>query len=204
MAPQKRKKANVQEILNNPVNSNQKPLFKQKEGIWGWLSYIGWALTIIFPLIVFLYNLFRYSYYLNLDFPLFDFGIINLIIISLGIIITIVNIWKSKYPLSNKCRKIILSIFVVLTVILELIAPDNLLELNMIWFISWLWCFLLFWYLHYFYKKSKDAYRKVWVKVILFTVIPMLPLSYFVEDYNPGVISNVMYVGDDYPYYEGY
>lgn len=203
MAPQKRKKINVQKILKNPVQSNQKPLFMQKEGIWGWLSYIGWALTIVFPLIVFLYSLFRYSSYLNLAFPLLDFGIIDLIVISLGIIITAVNIWKSKYPLPNKCRKIILSIFVVLTIALELIAPDRLLELNMIWFIAWLWVFLFFWYLHYFYKKSKNGYRKVWLKVILFTIIPMLPLSYFVEDYGPvETMGDYVLVDPDDPFYQ--
>ncbi|MBE6446149.1 MAG: hypothetical protein E7021_01930 [Alphaproteobacteria bacterium] len=203
MAPPERKTANVQEILKNPVQSNQKPLFKQKEGIWGWLSYIGWALTIVFPLIVFLCNLFYFSSSLNLAFPLLDSGIINLIIIFVGVIITAVNIWKSKYPLSNKCRKIILSMFFIFTFLLELIASGNLLELNIICFTAWLWSFLFFWYLHYFYRKSKDGYRKVWVKVILFTVIPILPLSYFVEDYyEPLTMGDYLTVDPNDPFYQ--
>jgi len=203
MAPPERKTANVQEILKNPVQSNQKPLLKQKEGIWGWLSYIGWALTIVFPLIVFLCNLFYFSSSLNLAFPLLDSGIINLIIIFVGVIITAVNIWKSKYPLSNKCRKIILSMFFIFTFLLELIASGNLLELNIICFTAWLWSFLFFWYLHYFYRKSKDGYRKVWVKVILFTVIPILPLSYFVEDYyEPLTMGDYLTVDPNDPFYQ--
>lgn len=179
MTPQKRKKANVQEILKNPVQSNQKPLFKQKEGIWGWLSYIGWALTIVFPLIVFLYNLM--SYYSSFDFLFLESWTVNLMVMLLGILITTVNIWKSKYPLSNKCRNVVSLTFGLMIFFEFIFSPSNY---NLMYFFLWLWSFLFFWYLHYFYRKSKDAYRKVWLKVILFTIIPMLSLSYL-DYYDP-------------------
>jgi hypothetical protein len=37
---------------------------------------------------------------------------------------------------------------------------------------------LLFGYLYYFYKKSKDGYRYVWLKVFLFSWWLFIPLGY--------------------------
>ena len=49
MTPQKRVKADVQKILDNPVQSDaQQAIAPKKEGFWGWMSYVGWTLCLWF------------------------------------------------------------------------------------------------------------------------------------------------------------
>ena len=206
MAPQKRKKANVQEILKNPVNSKQPLLRLKKEGIWGWLSYLGYIFSVVFVPLWIINSFCTYAGILN--FPLYSFHIINIVCISFGLILTGITIWKSPYNLSKKAKIILFENIVIFSLLLEFLAYDlewEMLPFNILLGLTILWLFLLFWYMHYFYKKSKDGYHRVWLKVILFTIIPILPLLWWRWEYdNPYVISNVMYVGDDYPYYEGY
>ena len=53
MTPKKRKKTNIQKILNRPVQSNeQHSISPKKEGFLGWMSYIGWASYIWLVLFV--------------------------------------------------------------------------------------------------------------------------------------------------------
>lgn len=50
MLPKRKPKVNIQKILNNPVQGNaQTALGSNKEGFWGWMTYIGWS-AIIFVL----------------------------------------------------------------------------------------------------------------------------------------------------------
>ena len=47
MSPKRKPKANVQEILNNPVRSTkQKGVKPKREGFLGWMTYIGWSMMV--------------------------------------------------------------------------------------------------------------------------------------------------------------
>lgn len=47
MSPKKKPKANVQEILNNPVRSTkQKGVKPKREGFLGWMTYLGWSMMV--------------------------------------------------------------------------------------------------------------------------------------------------------------
>lgn len=112
--------------------------------------------------------------------------------IPLSLIITSICAWKSNYPISERMKKFLLFAF-LLSIILSVITTYwninfdlgsyNIIENNVIVFFNYCctqFCYLyllgLFWYIHYFYKKSQDGYRKVWLKVILFTLIPLLSI----------------------------
>lgn len=177
MAPQKRKKANVQEILKNPVNSKQPLLRLKKEGILGWLSYLGYVFSVIFWFVSFVCE-----YAGIVSFPLYSFTLVNIICVSFGLILTAITIWKSPYNLSRKTKVTLFKIAIILTLLLEILACSfewEMLPFNILLGLTILWLFLLFWYIHYFYCKSKDGYRKVWVKVIISSLFPFLLLLYF-------------------------
>lgn len=171
MKPKQKEQINVQTILDNPVASTQKALHIPKEGILGWLSYAGWTLTIIFPLVLMIYQSptmysyiekFKTSY--DFYFPFHNY-IVHGVLIGIGILFTLITMWKSKFPISPKTK-----IFLFFVSILYIESP-----LHPLLFFDVVWFFLFCWYIQYFYKKSKNGYRYVWLKVLLFTLIGLLP-----------------------------
>ena len=184
MIPPKRHEANIQEILNNPTNSKQPLLKSKKEGVWGWLSYTGYMFFIMFPLVWFLSGVpiwFPDDEY-RLHFLLYDFPTINTICVFVGLILTGIIIFKSPYNLSKKIKKTLGIIFLILTFLLAVFTYDTnagllhnigtMILYSSAWICISLWFFFLIWYLHYFNKKSKDGYHKVWLKVIIFSLFP--------------------------------
>ena len=111
------------------------------------------------------------------------------------ILLIAIEMIKSPYPMKPKTRKILLCIFAgIYATFLWLIFKQhgeffrNLRELC-IPILAVLYLFLICWHLHYFYCKSKDGYRKVWFKVILFILIPFLALLFKQEaDLEPLVM----------------
>ncbi len=194
MIPPKRHEANIQEILNNPTNSKQPLLKSKKEGVWGWLSYTGYMFFIMFSLVWFLSGVpiwFSEDEY-RLHFLLYDFPTINTICVSFGLILTEITIFKSPYHLSKKMKKTLGVIFLILTCLLAILVYDTnagrlhnvetMVLFGIIWVCISIWLFLLIWYLYYFNKKSKDGYHKVWLKVIIFSLFPLLLLLLFKFD----------------------
>lgn len=162
-------------------NKKQKISLPKKEGIFGWMSYIGCPF-IVFSLITILTISGSHAHGSD------SLGFLFL----MGLVLTIPLMLKSKYPISLSTKTILSLLFIVATIIFELsiYAPEDsgglsqgfhcLCEFtetykNILWFIGWFCFFSFLWYLRYFYKKSKDGYRYVWLKVILFfLVLPIL------------------------------
>lgn len=178
--------------MNYPIKqeidmNKQKNIIPQKEGILSYLSYLGCSLTVIFSFVLIYYfgkspyNFIKTSYLLSF---------------FIGLILTIITMVKSKYPISAKIKKILLIVFVLSTLIFELISfwiltyedscnnslcylahisPEGgFIFKNIAWFIGWIFLFSFGWYNHYFYKKAKDGYQWVLLKIILFTLISLL------------------------------
>ncbi|MBE6446215.1 MAG: hypothetical protein E7021_02270 [Alphaproteobacteria bacterium] len=158
-------------------NKKQKISLPKKEGVFGWMSYIGCPFTV-FGLMVILNILKSHAHGSSgLEF-----------LILMGLALTIPVMLKSKYHISLSSKTILSLLFIVATIIFELFiyAPEDsgglsqgvhcLCELsatskNRLWFIGWFCFFSFLWYLRYFYKKAKDGYRYVWLKVILFFLV---------------------------------
>ena len=114
----------------------------------------------------------------------------------MGLVLTIPVMLKSKYPISLSTKTILFLFFAVATTMFELYtyAPEDsgvhcLCELsatskNYLWFIGWFCFFSFLWYLRYFYKKAKDGYRYVWLKVILFFLVLSILLFVFLNSTN--------------------
>jgi hypothetical protein len=168
---------NMKEINNMQKNKKQKISLPKKEGVFGWMSYIGCSF-IVFSLIVILDILKSQAHGSSgLEF-----------LILMGLALTIPVMLKSKYHISLSSKTILSLLFIVATIIFELsiYAPKDTGDLsqgvhclcefsatskNYLWFIGWFCFFSFLWYLRYFYKKAKDGYRYVWLKVILFFLV---------------------------------
>ena len=189
MTPQKRQKANVKKILDNPVQSKAQEILRpKKEGFFGWLSYLGWSLWCVFPLVLFVPTeidtfLSEYEVWNTLldNYPLFilsSFGI--------GFALTLITMIRNKHLHS----KWILFVLFALTVIgnsIMLMTIDSPLFMAIIITVIIFWIYSLCWYPYYFYKKSKEGYRYVWLKVLLFTFLPFLSfIGAEVEDRTVG------------------
>jgi hypothetical protein len=229
MTPQKRKKTNIQKILNRPVQSNeQHSISPKKEGFLGWMSYIGWALyiwlvlfvicnlcysycdgrviffverlsseyhliallsSVILPMIVFLKSPYRF---LHDIIKIFLLTMINAIAWMMlfqcfvwgekcwnigGIILGVILGFIAFYCFGNKlssAQKILCFMIVIIGVGIGLFSQ----EYYDLFLLFTLLILLLFGYLYYFYKKSKDGYRYVWLKVFLFSWWLFIPIEY--------------------------
>ena len=213
MKPQDFEAVSVQEIRNNPVEGEQKALRVQREGVLGWLSYVGYMCVVAFPaLILSLLNVSSgYSYTLDIDDPRiltgFDTGLyiesyisfpfysnqkISMFILATGIMLMGFSVWKSKYPMTRKSRIILTALLGVLMAIMLLFCYaldyETVRYFGVISFeigkfvfysiIGFVWICLLGWYLRYFYYKAKDGYKFVWIKVLLFTLLPFISLLF--------------------------
>ena len=160
----------------------------KKEGILGWLSYLG-CQFIVFSLIGILKISGSHAHGSD------GLGFLFL----MGLVLTIPLMLKSKYPISLSTKTILFLFFAVATIIFELSIyapedPSNFLAhcgcefteiyKNILWFIGWFCFFSFLWYLHYFYKKAKDGYQWVLLKIILFTLISLLLLIYHQRSIN--------------------
>lgn len=156
-------------------NKKQKISLPKKEGIFGWMSYIGCPF-IVFSLIGILKISGSHAHGSD------SLGFLFL----MGLALTIPVMLKSKYPISLSTKTILSLLFIVATIIFELSIyapedPSNFLAhcgcefteiyKNILWFIGWFCFFSFLWYLRYFYKKAKDGYRYVWLKAILFFLV---------------------------------
>lgn len=151
----------------------------KKEGILGWLSYLG-CQFIVFSLIGILKISGSHAHGSD------GLGFLFL----MGLVLTIPLMLKSKYPISLSTKTILFLFFVIATTMFELYiyAPEDTSGLylahpiceftetykNILWFNGWFCFFSFLWYLRYFYKKSKDGYQWVLLKIILFTLISLL------------------------------
>ena len=179
MTPPKRQKANVKKILDNPVQSKAQEILRpKKEGFFGWLSYLGWSL-MVFPMGNAIIEYFLGVIGKYISFPWSDSdSVILLICLFNGLILTLITMIKHKH-LPSKFT--LISLF-ALAVIGEVIMPmtytthsgTSVLFSVIIVPLIIFWIYSLCWYLYYFYKKSKEGYRYVWLKVLLFTFLPFL------------------------------
>lgn len=181
MKPQEKEAVSVQEIRNNPVEGEQKALRVQREGVLGWLSYIGYMCVVSWLI----WTVSQITLRAYISFPFYEHN--HRGILGVGLILSALTIWKSKYPLSQKTR-IILVTFLGAFVIFVLpfcyaLDYDYIeivdIEISRIAFYSTAflgWLYLIGWYLRYFYHKAKDGYKYVWLKVVLSTVLPFVPL----------------------------
>ena len=158
-------------------NKKQKISLPKKEGIFGWMSYIGC------PFIVF--GCFS-------DTTSFHFTTL------IGLILTIITMVKSKYPISLSTKTILFLFFAVATTMFELYIYEPEITFGgqtyyhlcgasitqHSWFYSWFCFFSFLWYLRYFYKKTKDGYRYVWLKAILFFLVLYILLFVFLNSTN--------------------
>lgn len=176
MTPQKRQKANVKKILDNPVQSKAQELLRpKKEGFFGWLSYLGWSL-MVFPMGNAIIEYFLKVIRLYIDTP--DWFPEPLTIIFIGSILTLITMIRYKYLPS----KFVLFSWFILAEIVTTVGFMTTLERNVLFenvllaetTYLFFWTYSLCWYLYYFYKKSKEGYRYVWLKVLLFTFLPFL------------------------------
>ena len=240
MSPKRKPKANVQEILNNPVRSTkQKGVKPKREGFLGWMTYIGWSMMVGTILLLVL-PIFNYasdyeaqwpSTFLPLSFPLFSVLLFAKIwlnssyrqgisfierILLAGVTVFVVSVsifgifmnfdgaiwfwcsWLLSVVIFRMMIKIrwaqffkLYGIGVILSFVFVLVLVGCEMCLDYIFF-GLLGLYVVYWiyaigsYLYIFYKKSKDGYNKVWLKVFLFTLLPFLSLfSVRFELYEP-------------------
>ena len=257
MSPKRKPKANVQEILNNPVRSTkQKGVKPKREGFLGWMTYLGWSM-MVWTILLLVLPIFGYArdYEARLPSPFSSLSLgLSFLLFSVISMLLFAKIW-----LNSSCRQSIsfiertllagVTVFVVSVSIFGIFMNFD----GAIWFwCSWLlsvvifrmmikirWAqffklygigvilsfvfvlvsvcemcldyivfgllglYVVYWiyaigsYLYIFYKKSKDGYNKVWLKVFLFTLLPFLSLfSVRFElnvSYEPGVMGDVLY-----------
>ena len=250
MTPKKRVKADVQKILDNPVQSDvQQVISPKKEGFWGWMSYVGWSLIILFYSMSCLSWL--YSEY-EVIFFLFHNEFISTIFTLLTIFLFIRNQVYSPYPRSF-IGNVLLSILITFLICVSLHWLINgyneiqglillLLTLPCTWhlikkterkiffkrympeailfvilFLSLFYAdmdskfskiirviityytysimpYITWAYLCLFYKKSKDGYNRVWLKVLLFSILPLLfLLNIKIEErYPEGLMGDIL------------
>jgi len=162
-----------------------------QEGIFGWLYYLSFAFIFTFPILGHIFDKLcavdpYYKGYVTVyEFPIYGlnqslFPPPILLLPCFGVILMLILPWISFYKLTSKKITLLLKLFPIL-LILSAFILFNLHHLRIIFlllsiFIS-ITCFA--WYLYYFYKRSKSGYRYVFLKVILFLIIPFLPLLYF-------------------------
>lgn len=179
MKPKKKKAVSAQEIMNNPVNAGQRALRVQREGVLGWLSYVGY-MCLVMPMVFAGY--FKMQP-MHVFAPFYENRYIFWGICCAGLLLSMLIIWKSRYPFFKRDR-ILISVQFALFVIgifltrflLEGYRWQSSVETLVEYGIPVLWLYLIGWYLRYFYYKAKDGYRYVWLKVALSTVLPFVPL----------------------------
>ena len=253
MTPQKRKKANVQKILDNPVQSDaQQAIAPKKEGFWGWMSYVGWTLCLWFMFDMLCETIFidHNHFLILLEYYFFYFlkGSEYLYYAALFCSWTVpcILLYKSPYPLLRSLSKILFfsPLYVVyfylwgrgfkalegplivfafiwtmslLGVLFYLFIKKIAIILTAVFFIGMiapygiflgkigldiefpeplLYIFLFIPYLYYFYKKSKDGYRYVWLKALLFPLLFFIPIFFIpietVEE-PVGLMGDILY-----------
>ena len=171
MTPQKRQKANVKKILDNPVQSKaQEVLRPKKEGFFGLLSYLGWSL-MVFPIWELIIRLFLHIPYHYVAMP--DWLPSPITIFFIGLNPTLITMIRHKHLHSKWILFVLFALTVIGNFIMLMIINTPLFEAIIITVIIF-WIYSLCWYLYYFYKKSKEGYRYVWLKVLLFTFLPVL------------------------------
>ncbi len=212
MKPKKKETVSVQEIMNNPVDAGQKALHVRREGVLGWLSYVGYMCLVAFPVAVLAYRVYEYVLKgaIDVKLPLYDSETSLLGFFGVGLLLSILTIWKSKYPLSKKARIRSFALFCAFTICVALCLGIRLVlsfqgdepftwEAAVFPFLAMLpassilsvYVCLICWYLRYFHCKAKDGYQHVWLKVLLCTLIPFTPLFWIKEtEYHGGVMGD--------------
>ena len=192
MTPQKRQKANVKKILDNPVQSKAQEILRpKKEGFFGWLSYLGWSLMffLIGTWIILLF-LHTSNYYVVMP----DWFPSPLTIIFIGSILTLITMIKNKHLHAKGVLFALFALTVIGSSIMLMLIKMKIPDLSEVaildittGFAYTIFCFYsLCWYPYYFYKKSKEGYRYVWLKVLLFTFLPFLSfIGAEVEEFGP-------------------
>ena len=250
MTPKKRVKADVQKILDNPVQSDvQQVISPKKEGFWGWMSYVGWALCLWFMFNTFYGTIFidNNRYLIFSGDWIFDFLKDSKYLHYTGLFflwtVPCILFYKYPCPLLQSLSKIlffyplcpvcfslwikiryfegafIVFIFVYFMLLFSVlfywfrkkIAIGTIvafcigsLILSDVFFEMWFdndvyYCIMLFYillpipYLYYFYKKSKDGYRYVWLKALLFPLLLFIPITIKIEErYPEGLMGDIL------------
>ncbi|MBR6412160.1 MAG: hypothetical protein IKS41_03240 [Alphaproteobacteria bacterium] len=187
MTPPKRKQANVKDILKNPVSSQQPPLRFRREGLLGWLSYLGFSLLVVAPLGKFIADMISYisrRSMRTIEFPFYEqLGPSVTILFLIGFILTLIIIKKSRYAFPNIIPRIYGGILCISFVLLGYYYADmEMIALPSAVILVSTWMLFGIFYFHYFYRKSKDGYYLVWIKVLLFSFIPFLPLFFYTKE----------------------
>ena len=249
MTPKKRKKTNIQKILNRPVQSNeQHSISPKKEGFLGWMSYMGWGLSIwlvpfwvsklldfygkadvvylltfrgevvwdglyflswgllILPIIIFYKSSYRLLcetvkglfLFIGYEFIFLNFWallsqwldrnndfwhlVLSIIVYFFMLFCCVfVECFRNKLSIAKKISCFMISFIGVLRTLFlfDWENFDKYLYLCVsLFFELVLPTLLLIGYLYYFYKKYKDGYRYVWLKVLLFPLFLFIPMGY--------------------------
>ena len=78
----------------------EKPITRKHEGLWGWLSCIGF-LCLFFPVIAFCLE--PYFSWWN-DYYILDNDYIQGITFIIGLVLSGITLWKSRYPMSPRTK----------------------------------------------------------------------------------------------------
>ena len=176
----------------------------KKEGIWGWLLYIGFLLVSIIPFIctvsdciirVFFDNMYiRYPVY-HSDFPFVFF-------ILIGMVLTLIAMKKSPFMMPQIIKKFywgFVGSFLFSILLFKINGGQSCVKkMEISWFIFGVitWFIVLFWYINYFYKKSKNGYRLVLLKILIFSIISLLPLPFYRLQWAPSLYTGISYCDD--------
>lgn len=195
MTPQKRQKANVKKILDNPVQSKvQEVLRPKKEGFFGWLSYLGWSLLII-PFTFWFDDFLPNDIIPIYTIDKFDYYYLTQRLWGIGLILAVINMIKFRNYhskvlfLISFCLSGLTTLFLFKLGTSRIDIPHRLLSIystNVRYYILYtLYFYSLCWYSYYFYKKSKTGYRWVWLKVLIPFLLPLLPLLFIELETDP-------------------
>ena len=166
MTPHKRKKANIQ---------NMKDFAPKKEGVRGWLTYVSWSL-LVFVLAMFILFEIAYRYHHQ---PSFLWGNVCLLSQMITILLIPAVMWASSYW-PSKWLMILTPLFFLLMIGI-IFTLEIVFRAEEVGFFAYSLTLIiaLGWHIYYFYRRSKNGYRHVWLKAILFALILPLVLLFF-------------------------
>lgn len=174
----------------------EKPNAHKYEGLWGWLSYVGW-MCLMSPMIFLIVCdvVEAYERLWGGKHYIFYWPIIPLYPVLIGLALSCIILKKSHYSMCL-CTKIgFFSVLALLGIVGSGSAWntgefDILSGLAMLLSLSCV--FFMMWYIRFFYHKIKDGYRFVWLKVLVAILIACIPCLFYTETQNYAIYEDTI------------
>lgn len=174
----------------------EKPNVRKHEGLWGWLSYVGW-MCLMSPMIFLIVCdvVEAYERLWGGKHYIFYWPIVPLYPVLIGLALSCIILKKSHYSMCL-CTKIGFFSVLALLGIIGFGASWNTGEFDILsglaMLLSLSYVFFMMWYIRFFYHKIKDGYRFVWLKVLVAILIACIPCLFYTETQNYAIYEDTI------------